>query len=62
MPAESVPSSELRTSKAYPDDLDAFDAETATEVLKKYLGSSIHVEHGQKGFNRNCPTSPPNGS
>jgi len=57
-----VSSSELRTSEACPDDLDAFDAEAVTEVLKKYLESSVHVEHGQKGFTRNCPTSPSNGS
>jgi len=57
-----VSSSELRTSEACPDDLDAFDAEAVTEVLKKYLGRSIHVEHGQKGFNRKCPTSSSNGS
>jgi hypothetical protein len=62
IPVESVSSSELRTSEACPDDLDAFDAEAVTEVLKKYLESSVHVEHGQKGFTRNCPTSSSNGS
>jgi len=43
--------SELRTTEAYlddlkaaiADDLDAFNADTVSEVLKKYLGSSIHV-------------------
>ncbi|MBX0305044.1 LWR-salt protein [Haloarcula salinisoli] len=51
VPVESVTFSELRTSEAYLDDLkaaiaeelDAFNAENVSEVLKKYLGSSIHV-------------------
>ncbi len=51
VPVESVTFSELRTSQAYLDDLKAaiagdlaaFNAETVSEVLKKYLGSSIHV-------------------
>ncbi|WP_324663831.1 LWR-salt protein [Haloarcula sediminis] len=51
MPVESVSFSELRTSDAYLDDLkaaiaedlDAFNADSVSEVLKKYLGSSIHV-------------------
>jgi len=52
VPVESASFSELRTSEGYLDDLkaaiaedlDAFNAETVSEVLKKYLGSSIHVE------------------
>ena len=51
VPVESVSFSELRTSEAYlddlkaaiADDLGAFNADTVSEVLKKYLGSSIHV-------------------
>jgi len=51
VPVESVSFSELRTSEAYLDelkaaiaeDLPAFNADTVSEVLKKYLGSSIHV-------------------
>jgi len=51
VPVESVSFSELQTSEAYlddlkaaiADDLDLFDADTVSEVLKKYLGSSIHV-------------------
>ena len=51
VPVESVSFSELRTSEAYLDelkaaiaeDLGAFNADTVSEVLKKYLGSSIHV-------------------
>ena len=51
MPVDSVSFSELRTTAAYLDDLKraiaadlgAFNAETVSEVLKKYLGSSIHV-------------------
>jgi len=51
VPVESVSFSELRTSQAYldelkeaiADDLDAFNADTVSEALKKYLGSSIHV-------------------
>ena len=51
VPAASVSFSELRTTEAYlddlkaavADDLDAFNADTVSEVLKKYLGSSIHV-------------------
>jgi hypothetical protein len=51
VPVESVSFSELRTSEAYLEelkaaiaaDLDAFNADSVTEVLKKYLGSSIHV-------------------
>jgi len=52
VPVESVSFSELRTSQVYLDDLkaaiaadlDAFNADDVTEVLTKYLGSSIHVE------------------
>ena len=52
VPVESVSFSELRTSEPYLDDLkaaiaadlDAFNADDVTEVLTKYLGSSIHVE------------------
>jgi len=52
VPVESASFSELQTSEAYlddlkaaiADDLDAFNAETVSEVLKKYLGSSIRVE------------------
>ena len=52
VPVESVSFSELQTSDAYldelkgaiADDLDAFNADTVSEVLKKYLGSSIRVE------------------
>lgn len=48
---ESASFSELRTTEPYLDDretaiaadLDAFNAESVSEVLKKYLGSSIHV-------------------
>ena len=51
VPVESVSFSELRTSEAYldalkaaiADDLQAFNADGVSEVLKKYLGSSIHV-------------------
>ena len=51
VPVESVSFSELRTTEAYLDDLKAaiaedlgtFNAESVSEVLKKYLGSSIHV-------------------
>ena len=51
VPVESVSFSELRTSEAYldelkatiADDLDLFNADTVSEVLTKYLGSSIHV-------------------
>jgi len=51
VPVESVTFSELRTSEAYLDelkaaiaaDLDLFNADTVSEVLNKYLGSSIHV-------------------
>jgi len=49
---ETVDFRELRTDEAYLSalkaeiaaDLDAFNAETASEVLSKYLGSAIHVE------------------
>ncbi|MDS0259458.1 LWR-salt protein [Haloarcula sp. S1CR25-12] len=52
VPVESVSFSELQTTEAYlddlkaaiADDLDAFNADTVSEVLKKYLGSSIRVE------------------
>lgn len=52
VPVESVAFSELRTDPAYldalrsaiGDDLAAFNADSVDEVLKKYLGSSIHVE------------------
>ncbi|MDS0283586.1 LWR-salt protein [Haloarcula onubensis] len=52
VPVQSVSFSELRTTEAYLDDLkaaiaadlDAFNADSVTEVLTKYLGSSIHVE------------------
>lgn len=52
VPVDAVSFSELQTSEAYlddlkaaiADDLGAFNAETVTEVLKKYLGSSIRVE------------------
>jgi len=48
---ESVSFSELRTTQTYLDalkaaiaaDLEAFNADDVTEVLKKYLGSSVHV-------------------
>jgi len=51
VPVESVSFSELQTSEAYlddlkaaiADDLDLFNADTVSEVLKKYLGGSIHV-------------------
>jgi hypothetical protein len=51
VPVASVSFSELRTTGAYLDDLkqaiatdlDAFNAESVSEALKKYLGSSIHV-------------------
>jgi len=51
VPVESVSFSELRTTAAYLDalkaaiaaDLDAFNADTVSEALTKYLGSSIHV-------------------
>ncbi|MBX0294774.1 LWR-salt protein [Haloarcula nitratireducens] len=52
VPVESVSFSELQTSEAYLDDLKAaiaadlgaFNADNVTEVLSKYLGSSIRVE------------------
>ncbi|MBX0323977.1 LWR-salt protein [Halomicroarcula sp. F13] len=52
VPVESASFSELQTDEAYlddlraaiADDLDAFNAENVTEVLSKYLGSSIRVE------------------
>ena len=52
VPVESVSFSELQTSEAYLDDLKAaiaddlslFNADNVSEVLKKYLGSSIRVE------------------
>lgn len=52
VPVESVSFSELRTSEAYldelksaiADDLGLFNADNVTEVLTKYLGSSIRVE------------------
>jgi hypothetical protein len=52
VPVVSVSFSELRTDQAYLDalrdavgaDLDAFNADTVEEALKKYLGSSIRVE------------------
>jgi hypothetical protein len=52
VPVESASFSELQTSQSYLDelkaaiaeDLEAFNAETVSEVLKKYLGSSIRVE------------------
>ena len=48
---EGVDFRELRTDEAYLDalkteiaaDLDAFNADSVSEVLSKYLGSSIHV-------------------
>ena len=51
VPVQSVSFSELRTSQAYldelkaavADDLGAFNADSVSEALKKYLGSSIHV-------------------
>ena len=50
-PVESVSFSELQTTEAYLDDLkraiaadlEAFNTESVSEVLKKYLGSSIRV-------------------
>jgi len=52
VPVDSVSFSELQASEAYldelkaaiADDLGLFNAETVTEVLTKYLGSSIRVE------------------
>jgi len=52
VPVESVSFSELQTTEAYLDDLKAaiaddlalFNADGVSEVLKKYLGSSIRVE------------------
>jgi hypothetical protein len=52
VPVESVSFSELQTSEAYLDDLKAaigadlglFNAESVSETLSKYLGSSIRVE------------------
>ncbi|WP_254271931.1 LWR-salt protein [Haloarcula marina] len=52
VPVESVSFSELQTTEAYLADLKAeiaenlpeFNAESVTEVLRKYLGSSIRVE------------------
>ncbi|WP_284008815.1 LWR-salt protein [Haloarcula pelagica] len=52
VPVESVAFSELQTSEAHLDelktaiaaDLDLFNADSVTEVLSKYLGSSIRVE------------------
>ncbi|MBV0924696.1 LWR-salt protein [Halomicroarcula limicola] len=52
VPVESVSFSELQTSEAYLDDLKeaiaadlgVFNADDVTEVLSKYLGSSIRVE------------------
>lgn len=52
VPVESVSFSELRTDEVYlaalkeaiADDLAAFNAESVSEVLSKYLGSSIRVE------------------
>ena len=54
---EDVSFRELRTDGAYlaalraaiADDLDAFRAEDVTEVLHKYLGSSLRVEDGDGG-------------
>ena len=54
---EDVSFRELRTDEAYlaalraaiADDLDAFRAEDVTEVLHKYLGSSLRVEDGDGG-------------
>ncbi|EMA27454.1 LWR-salt protein [Halobiforma nitratireducens] len=51
---ESVTFSELRTDEAYYDalkgeigaDLEAFNADSVSEVLSKYLGSSIRVTDG----------------
>jgi len=49
---ESIDFRELRTDEAYLDalkseiseDLDRFNADSVSEVLNKYLGSSIHVQ------------------
>lgn len=57
VPVVAVSFSELRTTQAYldalrdaiADHLDAFRAETVDEVLKKYLGSSIHVVPPDEG-------------
>ncbi|GCF14893.1 hypothetical protein Harman_28280 [Haloarcula mannanilytica] len=51
-PVVSASFSELRTDKAYLDglkstiaeDLTLFNADSVSEVLRKYLGSSVHVE------------------
>jgi len=51
VPVQSVSFSELRTSQAYldelkaavADDLGAFNADSVSEALQKYLGSSIRV-------------------
>ena len=54
VPVDAVSFSELRTDEAYltalraeiADHLDLFNADSAREVLHKYLGSSIRVEDG----------------
>ena len=54
VPVASASFSELRTDEDYrdalneaiADDLDAFNADDVTEVLHKYLGSSIRVVDG----------------
>ncbi|MDQ2050545.1 LWR-salt protein [Natronolimnohabitans sp. A-GB9] len=53
-PVESIAFQELQVDEAYfeslkeaiADDLEAFNAETVSEVLSKYLGSSIRVTDG----------------
>jgi hypothetical protein len=55
LPVESVEFRELRTDPAYldalreaiADDLSLFKSDSVDEVLKKYLGSSIHVRESQ---------------
>ena len=52
MPVTSVSFRELQTDEAYLDalkaeiaeDLEPFNADSVTEVVSKYLGSSIRVE------------------
>ncbi|MDG5777632.1 LWR-salt protein [Haloarculaceae archaeon H-GB2-1] len=54
VPVVAVDFRELRTDEAYlsalkaeiADDLSLFNASSTTEVLSKYLGSSIHVRDG----------------
>ena len=54
VPVASASFSELRTDEAYrealidavDDDLEAFNADNSTEVLHKYLGSSVRVVDG----------------